>query len=136
MNPLILANIISAIKKFFSNKVVLTVIALVVLIFLFKKKIGKAIQSVRSKKFDKQEYKDVNLLAQQYREAVNPSGFDALINYDGTDEQAIETLARQTKGSLREISDAYRLKYNEGLSDRLRRELSSEDFQRWKDIVT
>ena len=123
-------------KKALSNKYVRIALILIALIFLFRRAIGSMIEKIRENIFNKKEHKDVNLLAQQYREALNPSGADWMIDFDGSDEPAIERLAYQTKGFLKEVSEAYRLKYNEGLVDRLRKELSAEELQNWRNIVT
>ena len=90
---------------------------------------------MRQRKFDKNEAQDVNQIAQQYRSAVNPSGISWMINIDGTDEAEIERLGYQSKGKLQPIADAYRLKFEESLTDTLRKELSPTEFQNWRNIV-
>jgi len=44
----------------------------------------------RQRRFNKNEGRDINQIAQQYRSAVNPSGISWIINVDGTDELEIE----------------------------------------------
>ncbi|MEW7289629.1 hypothetical protein [Aquimarina sp. 2304DJ70-9] len=135
MNPLVIAQAANATKSFLINRKVQIAILIIILYFIFKKKIKRLIHTIRQRKFDKNEARDVNQLAQQYRSASNPSGISWMINMDGTNEEEIERLGYQTKGQLQPIADAYRLKFDESLSDRLRKELSPEDFQDWRNIV-
>ncbi|MEW7279729.1 hypothetical protein ABW636_14140 [Aquimarina sp. 2201CG1-2-11] len=136
MNPLLVANIANGARKFFSNRNVQIAIVLLILYWVFKKKIAKAIRRYRERKFDKNEGNSINQLAHQYRAAVNRSGIKWMINFDGTSEDEIKALAHQTKGKLQQVADAYKLKFNESLSDRMRKELSASDFQNWWNIVT
>jgi hypothetical protein len=135
MNPLVIAQATKSATSFFSNRKVQILLLGIVLYFIFKKKIKRLIRKMKQQKFDRNEAQDVNQIAQQYRSAVNPSGISWMINIDGTDEKEIEHLGYQTKGKLQPIADAYRLKFEESLSDRLRRELSPREFQNWKNIV-
>ncbi|TSE10340.1 hypothetical protein [Aquimarina algiphila] len=135
MNPLVIAQAAKATQSFLMNRKVQIAILIIILYFVFKKKIKKLIHRIRQRKFDKNEAQDVNQIAQQYRSASNPSGISWMINVDGTDEKEIERLGYQSKGKLQPIANAYRLKFDESLSDRLRKELSPEDFQDWKNIV-
>uniref|UniRef100_UPI000B205553 hypothetical protein n=1 Tax=Aquimarina longa TaxID=1080221 RepID=UPI000B205553 len=118
-----------------SNRKVQIVLLIVILYFIFRRKIKKMIYNYRQRKFNQNEARDVNQLAQQYRSAANPSGISWMINVDGTDEREIERLGYQTKGQLQPIADAYRLKFEESLTDRLRKELSPKEFQDWKNII-
>ena len=135
MNPLIIAKSAQTAKSFFMNRKVQIVLLVIVGYFIFKNKIKKLIRKMRQRKFDKNEASDVNQLAQQYRSAANPSGISWLINTDGTDEEEIERLGYQSKNQLQPIADAYNLKFEESLTDRLRKELSPREFQNWKNIV-
>ena len=125
-----------AAKKVWSIKPVRILIIVLIAWLFLRRPVKKFFKKIREKKFDKAEHKDVNQLAQSYRAASNPSGISWMIDFDGTDEDAIEILARQTKGSLEEVASAYRQKFDEALTDRLRKELDSDDFQKWRDIVT
>ena len=133
MTPLIVAN---GVKKVFSNKYVIIAIIVLVVFFVAKGGIQKFIRSRKEKEFNRNETKDVNQLALQYRTASNPSGNDWMINWDGTNEDAIEKLAYQTKGVLDEVAAAYKLKFDETLSDRMSKELDSEELQDWRNIVS
>ncbi|GAA4276284.1 hypothetical protein [Aquimarina mytili] len=135
MNPLVVAQGISSAKSFFSNRKVQIVLLLIVLYFIFKKKIKRFLDNRRLQKFQKDEGSIINQLAQQYRAAFNPSGISWMINFDTTKTQAIERLAYQTKGRFQAIANAYELRYKELLTDRLRRELSADEFQNWQNIV-
>jgi pyruvate-formate lyase-activating enzyme len=135
MNPLLIAQAAQSTKSFFSNRKVQIVLLVIVLYFIFKKKIKRLIHNIKQRRFDKNEAQDVNQIAQQYRSAANPSGISWMINADGTDEREIERLGYQSKGKLQPIADAYRLKFEQSLSDRLRKELSPKEFQDWRNIV-
>ncbi|WP_438712314.1 hypothetical protein ACSTS3_07990 [Aquimarina muelleri] len=135
MNPLVIAQATKSATSFFSNRKVQIVLLVIVLYFIFKKKIKQFLYKMRQRKFDKNEAQDVNQIAQQYRSAANPSGISWMINADGTDETEIERLGYQSKGKLQPIADAYRLKFEESLSDRLRKELSPTEFQNWRNII-
>ena len=135
MNPLVIAQAAKTTTTFFSNRKVQIVLLILVLLFVFKKKIRQWLKKRRQDKFDQNEARDVNQLAQQYRSAANPSGIAWMINADGTDEDEIERLGYQSKGILQPIANAYKLKFEESLSDRLRKELSPKEFQQWRNIV-
>jgi hypothetical protein len=111
-------------------------IVIIALVFILKGGIQKAVRYFRERRFDKNETKDTNQLAQQYRSAANPSGLSWMIDFDGTDEKQIERLAYQSKGNFKPIADSYRQKFNETLSDRMRKELGADDFQSWHNIIT
>jgi hypothetical protein len=131
MNPLV----IQTVKKAVTNKYVMfTAIAIVVFLF-FKKSIKSIIEKFKEGKFDKHETKQVNQIAQQYRSAANPSGIKWMIDVDGTNEKAVERLAYQTKDKLEPVATAYKQKFHETLTDRMRKELTPDDFQDWKNIV-
>lgn len=139
MNPLLLAQGALQAKKFFSNRKVQIVIAILVFVIVFRRTIRKTIQRIQKNSFDKEEAKDPNQLAQQYRAMFNPSGVSWMIGFDGTDTQNLDLLAEQTRGQLQAVTDAYRLGFpNDDLSlqDRLRSELSTDDFIRWRAFVT
>lgn len=131
MNPLLLHTA----KKVITNKYVMTVaFALVAFLFL-KGTIKKIFRKIRESRFDKNESQNTNQIAQQYRSASNPSGIKWMIDMDGTDEKAVERLAYQTKGKLEPVATAYNQKFDETLTDRMRKELTPDDFQDWKNIV-
>ena len=115
-------------------KVITAVIILIVALF-FRKKIQAAVANVRAKGFDRKEGSDLNNIVQQYRAAVNPSGVSWLIDMDGTDEDTILALAEKTKGRFQEIARAYRAKFNESITDRMRSDLSVANFTKWQNIA-
>ncbi len=135
MNPLLIAQATKTAGNILANKKVQLAILLIIAYVIFRKKINDLIYRWRQRKFNQNEGRDTNQIAQQYRSAANPSGVSWLINVDGTKEEEIERLGYQTKGQLQPIADAYRLKFEESLTDRLRKELSPKDFQNWKNIV-
>lgn len=135
MNPLIVQKVASGAKKVFTNKYVIIAIIVIISLWILKGGITKLIRAYKEKQFDKNEAKDYNQLAQQYRAAANPSGSDWMIDWDGTDEDAIERLGYQTKGHLASVAAVYKQKFHETLTDRLRKELDTDEFQNWRNIV-
>ncbi len=135
MNPVLLASLLNGTKNILSNRKVQIALLLIIVYFIFKKKIRKTILKWRQRQFDKNDGDLINQLALKYRSAVNPSSFNWMINFDGTTDSQIEILAHQTRGKLQLVSDAYKLKFNESLVDRMRKELSAKKFQNWSNIV-
>ncbi len=122
-------------KKAATNKYVIAIVLVVLLLLISKKAISKTVQKIRERKFDKNEAANVNQIAQQYRSVSNPSGISWMIDFDGTDTDQIDSLAHQSKRNFPEIAKAYRLKFGEGLTDRMRAELSNQDFTNWQNII-
>ena len=58
-----------------------------------------------------------------------------MIDYDGTDEEQFERLARRIKSEqiIKEVSDAYSLKYDETLQERAAKELDFIEAARLRD---
>lgn len=135
MNPIVMQKVAGTAKKVLSNKYVLIAIAVVVGYLFMRGKIKAFFKKRREAEFDKDEHKDANQIAQQYRSAANPSGVKWMIDLDGTNEEAIDRLAYQTKGTAKQVFDAYKLKFDETLTDRMRRELNAEDLQSWRNII-
>ena len=135
MNPIVMQKVAVGAKKALSNKYVLIAIAVIVGYLFFRGKIKAFFKKRREAEFDKNEHKDANQIAQQYRSASNPSGVNWMIDMDGTKEEAIDRLAYQTKGIFPQVTEAYKLKFDETLTDRMRKELSSKELQNWRNIV-
>ena len=136
MNPKIAKGVAIGAKKALSNKYVMIALVILVLLFFFRGRIRKMIRRRNEKKFDKNETQDVNQIAQQYRSASNPSGVSWMIDFDGTDEEAIDKLAYQSKNNFSAIANAYRQKFDETLTDRMRAELDTDEFKNWHNIIT
>ena len=136
MNPKLISVATSGAKKVLSNKYILIGIVVLIVLFFLKGRIKRVIQNYNESQFDKNETTNVNQLAQQYRSASNPSGTSWMIDMDGTDEDAIEKLAFQTKDHFTDVASAYNQKFNETLTDRMRAELDSNEFQNWHNIIT
>lgn len=136
MNPLLLLQAGKTATSILSNRKVQIAIVVVILYFIFRNRIKAVIRRYRERKFDRNEGNYINQLAQQYRAAANPSGISWMQNFDGTSSNEIKNLAFQTKGRLQAVADAYQLKFNESLTDRMRKELSAAEFQNWWNIVT
>ena len=135
MNPKLISVATTGAKKVFSNKYIFIGMIVLIILFFLKGRIKKVIKNYNEKQFDKNETTDINQLAQQYRSASNPSGSSWMIDFDGTDEDAIEKLAFQTKNHFTDIASAYKQKFDETLTDRMRAELDSDEFKNWHNII-
>lgn len=136
MNPKIIKAAGVGAKKLLSNKYMRIILLILVILFFFRGRIRKMIRQRKERQFDNNETQDVNQIAQQYRSASNPSGVSWMIDFDGTDEEAIDKLAYQSKNNFSAIANAYRQKFDETLTDRMRAELDTDDFQSWHNIIT
>lgn len=119
----------------------LAFIVLIILILIARKTVQKMVENSRENKFDKNDGVisksgiDVNYFVQSYHQALNPSGYSWMESWDGTDEDAIFNLAKNSKGHLTEISRAYKAKYQQSLLDALSSELSTEDLAKWRTLA-
>jgi len=136
MNPKVIKAAGVGAKRLLSNKYIRIILLILVILFFFRGRIRKMIRQRKERQFDNNETQDVNQIAQQYRSASNPSGVSWMIDFDGTDEDAIDKLAYQSKKNFSSIADAYRQKFGETLTDRMRAELDTDDFQSWHNIIT
>lgn len=75
-----------------------------------------------------------NALATLYKQAMNPSGYGFLIEMDGTSEDLIFQLAAATS-DYRAVWEAYKKQYNRDMTDDLQKELSSEDYAKFVQIL-
>ncbi len=125
-------------KKVLSNKKVQLVLAAIIGLFLLRGGIGKIRAYFKNKKFDKKSTEDPNRVALQFRNAANPSGANWMIDWDGTNEEEFDRLARRIKNQdiIKEVSDAYRLKYSETLQERAAKELDTDELRSFEDIIT
>lgn len=125
-------------KKVLSNKKVQLVLAAIIGVFLLKGGISKIRAYFNNKKFDKKSTEDPNRIALAFRNAANPSGANWMIDWDGTNEEEFNLLARRIKNQdiIKEVSDAYRLKYDETLQERAAKELGAEELQSFEDIIS
>lgn len=72
---------------------------------------------------------DVNVIAEGFKNAMNPSGFETLEDLDGTDEEAIFRLAEEANGNFDKVSKAFRqLTKGQELLARLRNELDPQEY--------
>lgn len=138
MNPLIISQILVALKKVFTNKIVLVVVFVLFLYLIFKKKVKDFVNKRSEKKFDEKATEDPNRVALGFRNAANPSGYSWMIDWDGTDEVSFERLARKMKdqGIINEVTKAYQDKYHESLLDRAAKELGGEELKTFDDIIS
>ncbi len=135
MYKLIFAKAFKGAKNLFKKRPFWVVVALILAFVFIRKMVKKISRNIKERQFDKEEDKDFNLFVQQYRAAMNPSGYEWMSEWDGTDVEAIKTLGYKSRGNLKEISALYRKKFGEALTDALRRELDSDEFDQWYNIV-
>ena len=130
-------DLLNTIKKVLSDKRVVFVLIAIVVFFLLKKYIKKGIKKIKENKFDKQSHEDPNKLALNFRSAANPSGFNWMIDMDGTDEDTMLDIGQRIKDlNLQEdVSKAYRLKYDETMEERANKELDGEDLRLFESLI-
>lgn len=75
-----------------------------------------------------------NALATLYKQALNPSGYGPLIELDGTNEELIYQIAAQTS-DYRAVWEAYKRQYSRDLTDDLQKELSSDEYAKFLQIL-
>lgn len=140
MHPAILAAkpVLNTGKKILGNRKVQLVLAVLLGLFLLKGGVSKIRKFFKNKKFDKKSTEDPNRVALQFRNAANPSGANWMIDFDGTNEEEFDKLARRIKNQdiIKEVSDAYRLKYDETLQERAAKELDADELRSFEDIIT
>lgn len=120
------------------NRKVQLVLAVLIGLFLLRGGIGKIKAFFNNRKFDKKSTEDPNRIALQFRNAANPSGANWMIDWDGTNEEEFDRLARRIKNQdiIKEVSDAYRLKYSETLQERAAKELDATELRSFEDIIS
>jgi hypothetical protein len=120
------------------NKKVQLVLAVLLGLFLLKGGVSKIKRYFKNKKFNKKSTEDPNRVALQFRNAANPSGANWMIDFDGTNEEEFDKLARRIKNQdiIKEVSDAYQLKYDETLQERAAKELDADELRSFEDIIT
>jgi len=120
------------------NRKVQIVLAILIGLFLIKGGYKKIVRFIKNKKFDKKSTEDPNRVALQFRNAANPSGTNWMIDFDGTNEEEFDKLARRIKNQdiIKEVSDAYQLKYDETLQERAAKELDADELRSFEDIIT
>jgi hypothetical protein len=137
-NPVVVATAFKKGKKVLGNRKVQIVLAILIGYFLIKGGAKKVVRFFKNKKFDKKSTEDPNRVALQFRNAANPSGANWMIDFDGTNEEEFDKLARRIKNQdiIKEVSDAYRLKYDETLQERASKELDADELRSFEDIIT
>lgn len=135
--PIIFTSLAKGAGTILKNRKVQIFLAVILGIFLLRGGIRKIRAAIRKRKFDNQSTEDPNRVALQFRQAANPSGVNWMINFDGTNEKQFERLARKIKSEkiIKEVSDAYRLKYDETLQERAAKELDNNELQQFEDII-
>lgn len=93
----------------------------------------KAIKKFREKRTEKR-FNDEDQQALLLRSAMNPSGAKWLIHMDGTNEDAIYSLASQIT-NFKKVQKAYQNLYGNSLLKDLQKELDTDDFSRFMNIV-
>jgi hypothetical protein len=163
MNPLLVATATNAIGKNVENgnveklantalkplKIGLIVIAVIVVGYFAYKAIKNAIDKAKAGQNNNQDLYDnpqtevqresnrvarAKQLAARLRAAFNPSGFDWLVNTDGTTTMVVYDVANQMKINLvpfSYVAKAYYAAYNDDLSKRLEKELESTELTKF-----
>lgn len=108
-------------------------IAIAVYFALKKFSEASAVSEVQQKIQEVGRYNN-NALAQLYRQAVNPSGYKWLMELDGTNEEMLFKLAAETY-NYQGVATAYKALYETDLTEDLRKELSTSDFQQFMQIL-
>lgn len=102
--------------------------------FILKRFAEVAAVNEAREKIQESGYLNANALAQLYRQAVNPSGYSVLMSVDGTNEELIFDLAGRTS-NFQSVATAYKALYSSDLTEDLRKELSTADFERFLRIL-
>jgi len=74
-------------------------------------------------------------LATLYKQALNPSGYAFLIEMDGTSEELVYTTAKYRPQSFSAVWENYKLQYSRNLTDDLQKELSSEEYAKFLQLL-
>lgn len=74
-------------------------------------------------------------LALLIRDACNPSGVGILVDFDGTRTDTLYSFAAQIT-DYNAVADSYKVQFNENLTERLSKELTPNEFQKFFDIVS
>jgi hypothetical protein len=98
--------------------------------FLVARKMVKNARKNRKQKLFTEEGQQALLI----HSALNPSGMSWLKWMDGTKEEAIFEVARQIK-KFKKVAQEYKILYNKALVSDLEKELSTEDYNKFMDIV-
>jgi len=75
-----------------------------------------------------------NAMAQMYRQAMNPSGYSWMIDFDLTNVSSLYELASKTINFDR-VATAYSLAYGSDLTTDLRKELNTSEFNKFMNIL-
>ncbi len=74
-------------------------------------------------------------LATLYKQALNPSGYGFLIEMDGTSEELVYTTAAYRPQNYSQVWEKYKLQYSRNLTDDLQKELSSDEYAKFLQIL-
>jgi hypothetical protein len=98
--------------------------------FLVVRKLVKSARKNRKQKLFSEEGQQALLI----HSAINPSGISWLKWTDGTNEEAIFEVARQIT-KFKKVAQEYKILYNRALVSELEKELSTEEYAKFMDIV-
>lgn len=74
-------------------------------------------------------------LATLYKQALNPSGYTFLIEMDGTSEELIYKTAGYRPQNFSQVWEKYKLQYSRNLTDDLQKELSTDEYAKFLQIL-
>lgn len=109
-------------------------VVMIVAYFILKKWAQSAAADKARSDIQDGGYLNANALATLYKQALNPSGYGPLIELDGTNEELIYQVAAKT-GNFRDVWEAYKKQYNRDLTDDLQKELSSDEYAKFLQIL-
>lgn len=115
-----------------SENLIIKFLVIVVSYFLIKNLIKKGAKAATQ---DAILSGDVNaLIAVEMRQAMNPTGTQWFMDFDGTDVQALFNSARKTK-DFAAVARAYANLYDADLLTDLQNELSADDFKKLQSLI-
>lgn len=115
-----------------SNNTIWWIIGIVFLFLLIR---GDLKTFFANKEKDSAGSDPVARLALLLRDAFNPSGIPLLINFDGTANASVYELAAQI-ANYEAVAASYSVQFGENLTERLSKELNTEEFNKFFQIVS
>jgi len=109
---------------------IVVIVALILAYFFLLKPYLEKQQAIQNSDLDDSKGK-AKIYANELRTAVNPSGNDWSIEFDGTDEDALYAIAtkiKQEKVRFVDVAAAYYAAYKDDLTLRLQKELDSDEL--------
>ena len=109
---------------------IIVIIALILAYFFLLKPYLEKQNAIENSDIDDSKGK-AKIYANELRTAINPSGNDWSLEFDGTDEDALYSIAtkiKQDKVKFVDVASAYYSAYKDDLTIRLQKELDSDEL--------